>query len=249
MKKSSLIPLGLLLLAGALGAYKLWSERQVLPWEHSIRMFEESDRLHPPNPGTIVFTGSSSIALWSSLGADMKPLVVLNRGFGGSQVSDVNQYAGRIVIPYRPRAVVLYAGDNDLAPPASKSPETVAQDFQRFDNLIHSQIPDTWIYFVSIKPSPSRWTIWPSMKRANQLIADYARTHDRVEFIDVSTAMLTESGKLRRELYLPDDLHLNAQGYALWTSIIRPILLKSFGKLIAFTHGNAIHQIRGLAVA
>jgi lysophospholipase L1-like esterase len=125
--------------------------------------------------------------------------------------------------------VVLYAGDNDHAPPGFKSPETVAEDFRRFVTLIHSQIPDTWIYFISIKPSPSRWTISPSIQRANELIAAYARTQERVEFIDVSAAMLTEHGSLRRELFLPDDLHLNAEGYALWTSIIRPILLKRFG--------------------
>jgi lysophospholipase L1-like esterase len=141
----------------------------------------------------------------------------------------VNRYASRIVIAYRPRAVVLYAGDNDLAPPASKSPETVAGDFRQLVTLIHSQIPDTWIYFISIKPSPSHWTVWPSMQRASQLIADFTRTQERVEFIDVSTTMLTENGSLRRELFLLDDLHLNAQGYALWTSIIRPILLKRFG--------------------
>lgn len=159
-----------------------------------------------------MFTGSSSIALWSSLTTDMKPLVVLNRGFGGSQISDVNRYAGRIVIPYRPCAVVLYAGDNDQTSSVFKSPETVAEDFRKFVTLIHSQIPDTWIYFVSIKPSPSRWTIWPSMQRANKLIAAYARTQERVEFIDVSSAMLTENDSLRREFFLLDDLHLNAQG-------------------------------------
>jgi lysophospholipase L1-like esterase len=229
VKKASLILLALFVLGGAIGAYKYWSNRQAESWEPSIRRFEESDRLHPPPLGSIVFTGSSSIALWSSLAADMKPLAVLNRGFGGSQISDVIQYAPRIVIPYQPRAIVLYAGDNDLAPPGSKSPETVTEDFRRFVSLIHSQIPDTWIYFVSIKPSPLRWSIWPIMARANELIAAYARTQDHVEFIDVSTAMLTENGSLRRELFLPDDLHLNAQGYALWTSIIRPILLKRFG--------------------
>jgi lysophospholipase L1-like esterase len=229
VRKISLLSAGLLLLAGILGAFKYWSARQAESLEPLLRKFEDSDRLHPADPGTIVFTGSSSIALWNSLADDMRPLVAMNRGISRFQISDVNQYAPRIVIPYRPRAVVLYAGDNDLSPPVSKSPETVAEDFRRFVNLIHPQIPDAWIYFVSIKPSPSRWSIWPSMQRANELIAAYARTQDRVEFIDVSTAMLTENGSLRRELFLPDDLHLSARGYALWTSIIRPILLKRFG--------------------
>lgn len=228
MKKGSLISLGLLLLAGAIGTYKYWSARQSETWEPSIRKFEESDRIHPPPPGSIVFTGSSSIVRWRSLADDMQPLVAVNRGFGNSRISDVNQYVGRIVIPYRPRAVVLYAGDNDLSPPISKSPETIAEDFRQFVALVHGHLPDTWIYFISIKPSPSRWTTWPSMQQANKLIAEYARTQDRVEFIDVSSAMLAQDGSLRRELFLPDDLHLNAQGYALWSSMIRPILLKRF---------------------
>ncbi len=228
MKTISVLSLGLLLLAGAIGAYKYWSTHQAESWEASIRKFEESDRLRPPDPGTIVFTGGSSIAFWSSLAADMKPLVVLNRGISGLQISDVIQYAPRIVIPYHPLAIVLYAGDNDLSPPVSKSPETVAQDFRQFVGLIRSRLPDTWIYFISIKPSPSRWTTWPSMQQANKLIAEYARTQDRVEFIDVSSAMLNQNGGVRRELFQPNELHLNAQGYALWTSIVRAVLLKRF---------------------
>jgi lysophospholipase L1-like esterase len=88
----------------------------------------------------------------------MKPLDAINRGFGGSQIAQVNQYASRIVIPYRPRAVVLYAGDNDLSWPWSKSPETVCADFARFVQLIHASLPETWIYYVSMRPAPLGWT-------------------------------------------------------------------------------------------
>src|SRR3981189_2596833 len=97
-------------------------------WEPSIRKFEEQDNVNPPKLGSIVFTGSSSIARWETLAEEMKPLDVINRGFGGSQYSDLNQFAKRIVIAYPPRAVVIYEGDNDLAPESSKTPESVAKD-------------------------------------------------------------------------------------------------------------------------
>src|SRR5689334_7187193 len=101
---------------------------QAQDWEPSIRKFEEQDKIAPPKSGCIVFAGSSSIALWDTLVEEMKPLDVINRGFGGSQYSDLIQYANRIVIAYHPRAVVIYEGDNDLAPESSKTPESVAKD-------------------------------------------------------------------------------------------------------------------------
>jgi lysophospholipase L1-like esterase len=202
--------------------------RNARPWESSIRAFEEADRVHPPKLGGIIFTGSSSIKLWLTLADDMKPLYVLNRGFGGSQIADVNQYAGRIVIPYKPRAVVLYAGENDLSG-QSKSPETVSGDFKRFVEIIHSRLPDTWIYYVSMKPSPSRWSYWDKLKKTNQMIEAFCRTQDRVQFIDVTAVMLNANGQPRRELFRSDNLHMNAQGYSLWTAIIKPVLQSRFG--------------------
>jgi lysophospholipase L1-like esterase len=175
-----------------------------------------------------VFTGSSSIRLWDTLANDMKPLQVLNRGFGGSQIADVNHYASRIILPYRPRAVVLYAGDNDLSSPWSKSPEQVFADFKQFVEIIHSQLPATWIYFISIKPSPLRWRNWEKFQKTNALIAAYILTQPRAQFIDVDSAMLNAQGKPRPEIFRWDGLHMNAEGYAIWTSIIRPILLSRF---------------------
>lgn len=159
----------------------------------------------------------------------MKPLDVVNRGFGGSQIAEVNEYAPRIVLPYRPRAVVLYAGDNDLAGRSPKSPEQVFGDFQQFVKIVHAQLPETWIYFISIKPSIQRWGNWPNFKRANEMIASFIRTQPRAEFIDVGEAMLDGQGQPRRELFREDGLHMNARGYAVWTSIVKPVLLSRFG--------------------
>jgi len=197
-------------------------------WESSIRAFERQDKIHPVPMGGIVFTGSSSIAYWSSLVDDMKPLAVINRGFGGSEYTDVNHYADRIVIAYRPAAVVVYAGDNDLASPGRKTAQTVAQDVQQFIQIVHAKLPETWVFVVSIKPSILRWNAWPEMKQANQLILNFLRTQDHAAYIDVASPMLNERGSLSTDLFVGDGLHPSAKCYALWTSIIKPILLQRF---------------------
>jgi len=197
-------------------------------WEPAIRNFEEQDKTHPPAPGCIVFTGSSSIRFWDTLVADMKPLDVINRGFGGSQFSDLDQYASRIVVAYHPRAVVVYEGDNDLAEGSGKTPEMVAADFRKFVKIVHGALPDTWIYILSIKPSKLRWKQWPEMKAANKMMQDYAATQQRVQYIDIATATFDAAGNLPGDLFKPDGLHPTAKLYAMWTAKIKPILLQRF---------------------
>jgi lysophospholipase L1-like esterase len=200
----------------------------VQEWESSVRAFERQDKIHPVPPGVIVFTGSSSIAYWSSLVDDMKPLTVINRGFGGSEYTDVDHYADRIVIAYRPAAVVVYAGDNDLASPGRKSAQSVAQDVQQFVQIVHAKLPQTWVFVLSIKPSILRWKAWPEMKQANQLIEGFLRTQDHAAYIDVASPMLDSSGRLSSDLFVSDGLHPSAKCYALWTSLIKPVLLQHF---------------------
>jgi GDSL-like lipase/acylhydrolase family protein len=207
--------------------YWRWGKGEI--WEPEIRSFEQSDRVAPPKPGVIVFTGSSSIRMWDTLADDMKPLDVINRGFGGSQIFEVNHFAHRIILPYHPRAVVLYCGDNDLSFPALKSPERVLADFQQFVTIVHGALPETWIYYLSIKPSTQRWSRWLEMQRANALIAAFARTLERVQFIDVSSSMLDPAGKPRGDLLRSDGLHPSPKCYQLWTSIIKPVLMQRFG--------------------
>jgi lysophospholipase L1-like esterase len=159
----------------------------------------------------------------------MKPLDAINRGFGGSEFSDLDQYANRIVIAYRPRAVVVYEGDNDLAEGSSKTPEMVASDFRKFVQTIHAALPDTWIYILAIKPSKLRWNEWPRMKAANKLMQEYAATQERVQYIDIATPMFDANGNLPRDLFKSDGLHPTPKLYAMWTSIIKPILIQHFG--------------------
>ncbi|HZV59467.1 MAG TPA: SGNH/GDSL hydrolase family protein [Candidatus Eremiobacteraceae bacterium] len=217
---------------------------QAQDWEPSIRQFEEQDKVNPPKLGGVVFTGSSSIARWETLANDMKPLDVINRGFGGSEYSDLNQYAKRIVIAYRPRAVVVYEGDNDLAAGSSKSPESVANDAREFVKIVRSALPETWIYIVSIKPSPSRLHEWPRMKAANGMNRDFARTQPRVQYIDVASAMFDTQGNLPDDLFVEDGLHPTRKCYALWTSIIKPILLQQGVAAPASAREIAVPQTR-----
>lgn len=220
-----LVVLALLAAGVGLGSAYLAGMRSAEFWESAIIEFEEADRERPPRPGAIVFTGSSSIRAWSSLEKDMHPLRVLNRGFGGSHIAHVNHFAQRIVLAYRPSAVVLYAGDNDLSAGTGKTPESVLADFQRFVSIVHGELPDTPIYFIAIKPSRLRWDRWPAMRQGNALIAASASETANVEYVDIATPMLGDAGEPDPDLFIVDGLHLSDKGYALWTAVLKPLLL------------------------
>jgi len=187
-----------------------------------IAAFEATDRRNPPPLGGVLFVGSSSIRLWPSLADDFPGVSVVQRGFGGSEISDVVHYAPRIVVPYKPRLVVFYAGDNDLN--AGESPESVLRDYRSFVELVWRSLPETRIAFVSIKPSGSRWALVDKMRKANELIRAYSAQDPRLSYVDVFTPMLGPDGKPREELFVADRLHLSEQGYALWRQILLPVV-------------------------
>lgn len=201
-----------------------------LAWEASIQKFETQDRLNPPPEEVIVFTGSSSITFWSTLEQDMLPLPVINRGFGGSRINDVVYYAARIVIPYRPRAVVLFAGTNDLAGSKRKTAQEVFTGYRAFVQIVHAALPATPIYYIAITPTPARWQQWPLVQEANRLIQVYTETDARLRFIDLTEVILGPDGKPRRELFRIDRLHPNQKGYVKWTAAIKPILQADLGE-------------------
>lgn len=191
-------------------------------WEADIRKFEEADRGNPPPKGAVLFVGSSSIRLWESLASDFPSVKVVNRGFGGSDIADSTHYAGRIIIPHRPRLIVLYAGDNDLA--NGKSPERVAEDFREFVGRVRRDLPQSRVAFIAIKPSPARRQLFEKQKAANEMIKKYISGEKGLVYIDVFTPMLNADGNPRPELFVGDGLHLNREGYALWKSVTAPHL-------------------------
>ena len=193
-------------------------------WEKSIARFEAADKKQMPRTDGILFIGSSSIRMWKTLERDFPGEPIINRGFGGSQIADSVHFAGRIVHPYKPRQIVLYAGDNDVA--AGKSPETVLADFQQFVKTVHAKLPKARVSFIAIKPSLSRWKLSGKMAMANSLVRNTCSKDKRLDYIDIWQPMLGDNGKPRPDLFLGDGLHLNAKGYALWTSIVKPHLAK-----------------------
>lgn len=198
----------------------VWAQQP--PFEDEIQRFEASDKTHPPVPGSVLFVGSSSIRLWETLAADIPDYTTLNRGFGGSQIADSVRLVDRIVTPYKPKAIVFFAGTNDIA--SGKSAETVAADYRAFVEKVRSELPDVPIAYISISPAPSRWSKIGEMRRANALIRAYSEATPGLRFIDTATLMLNRIGGPRPELYVRDNLHLNAQGYAIWKAEVGRVL-------------------------
>ena len=169
----------------------------------------------------ILFLGSSSIRKWpTSNYFDYLPII--NRGFGGSHISDVNYYFKSIASIYKPRIIILYAGDNDIA--GKKTPEQVLEDYIDFIILVREHLPQTKIIYLPIKPSPSRWSMWNDMRQANRLIKMYTDSDNMQYYADTATPMLDSQGKPLGDLFVDDSLHLSKKGYDLWSEILKPIL-------------------------
>src|SRR5690348_16017744 len=191
-------------------------------FESEIRAFEDSDRVIPPRPGGVVFVGSSSIRLWPDLHADFPGINVIQRGFGGSRLDEVVNYAPRIVLPYKPSLIVLYAGDNDLA--EGRTPEQILSDYKAFVAIVRTALPETRIAYIAIKPSGDRWALVDKMRTANSLVRNYVAGDPKLTYVDVFTPMLGAEGKPREELFREDRLHMNARGYAIWRDLLSPIV-------------------------
>lgn len=228
---------GLALLMLALGIQSrrmtgLWLTDDVRLWQRDIQRFERQDARQMPPQGAIVVVGSSTIKFWKTLAVDMAPLPTIQRGFGGSRLHDAVYYADRIVNRYRPAAVVLFSGTNDMAGALPKSPEYVATQFERFCAVV----PDVPIYYVAITPTASRWERWPTVQEANRLIEAVCHPDPRLHFIPTAAAFLGEDGLPMRQLYVWDKLHLSAAGYAVLTGIVKPILMRDFPELGVAPH-------------
>lgn len=206
-----------------------YAMRQAWLWAYQIRAYERADAQRQPPKGGILFVGSSSIRYWKTVQQDMAPLPVLNRGFGGAHIPHITHYAPRIITPYKPRIIVLYAGENDLASGVSLAQTTAALD--TLLDHIHRTLPSTHIAYLSIKPSVLRSSRWPIMKTFNQHIKTHLINRRYVTYVDITKGMLDTSGKAKPALFSWDRLHMNANGYRLWTTTLKPILTRNWNQL------------------
>jgi lysophospholipase L1-like esterase len=225
MNRRFLLPLlGLLLFAPAPLARCAETNHNFAKWEKEIAAFEQSDRTNPPPKGAILFIGSSTIRLWTTLAADFPGPVLINRGFGGSEILDSTHFAERIVFPYAPRMIFFRAGGNDLA--NGKSPEQVFADFKEFVAAVHARLPETDIVFISWNPSPSRWKQADKEKALNNMVEAFVRQTPHVKYIETYDMVLGSDGTPRPELFVADQLHFSAEGYKLLAARVRPYLPK-----------------------
>lgn len=196
------------------------------PFEEEIRAFTKTDSERFPPKNAILFVGSSSFRKWTDVQNYFPGYTIINRGFGGSTLPDVIRYAKNIIIPYAPRQVVIYCGENDLASSDTVTASIVVERFKTLFYLIRQQLPRVPILFVALKPSPSRQKLWPAMLETNVRIRQFLKHKRRTAYADVYHAMLNSDGTLIPGLFLEDNLHMTAKGYAIWQKIIKPYLLK-----------------------
>jgi lysophospholipase L1-like esterase len=196
------------------------------PFKNDIENFKKQDSIHPPQQHAILLVGSSSFTKWTDVQDYFPGYPIINRGFGGSTLPDVIRYANDIIIPYHPKQVVIYCGDNDFASGDTISAETVAARFRKLFWIIRKKLPGKSIVFVSVKPSPSRARLMPKEEIGNKAIKDFLATQKNTSFVDVYHLMLDQNGRPLPSIFIQDSLHMNANGYAIWKKAIEPVLKK-----------------------
>lgn len=198
---------------------------QAPPFYKEIRAFKITDSIEQQPKNAILLVGSSSFTKWTDVQNYFPNHSIINRAFGGSSLPDVIRYAKEIIYPYHPKQILIYCGENDLAASDTVTAQIVLLRFKQLFSLIRKNDPAVAIAFVSIKPSPSRQRLWPKVMVANQLIKKYLSTKKKTAFIDVYYPMFNTDGTVMSDIFIEDNLHMNAKGYAIWQKIIAPYLL------------------------
>ena len=213
-----------ILIAG-IGLFLIAKTQTPFPaFSKEILLFKQQDSLKFPPKNAILFVGSSSFRKWTNIADDFPSYTIINRGFGGSNFIDVIRYAYDVILPYQPKQVMIYCGDNDLAQGVTVT--EVVKRFKTLYEIIRLNLPNTVIDFVSIKPSPSRQQLLPKMKEVNLQVQAFLKKGKNSGFIDVYSAMVDTKGNPKEELFVEDKLHMNEKGYAIWQRIILPYLVK-----------------------
>jgi lysophospholipase L1-like esterase len=227
IRVSNLLPRIAFLALSAL-SYQLHAQEFPDPqrFEAAITQFEDQDRLDRPPEGAIVLTGSSSIARWNDQAeAALAPLTVIPRGFGGSVMHDVLHYLDRVALTYKPRAILIYEGDNDTGSRPPIANELILDDLRRIIARVHKELPQTRIYVLSVKPSILRQSVWPVAQAVNALYQEIATNDPLVYYVDVATPFLMNDGTVMTDIFVEDNLHLNDLGNAIWGATIKAALM------------------------
>jgi len=194
---------------------------EVKIWENDIQKFELLDKSEKYPDDAILFAGSSSIRLWTSLEKDMAPYYVIQRGYGGAKLSDFAVYSRRIFDSHSCKALVLFIANDISGTAQDKSPEEVASLFRTVLKTFRKIHPSTPVFWIAITPTESRWKVWPEIQKANTLIKKVCDNQKNTYFIRTDFAFLNENGLPKEELFREDKLHLTEKGYAVWTEIIK----------------------------
>jgi hypothetical protein len=216
-----IILIGAILLIACSPLKKYRDLPEIKAWEPEIVKFENLDKIESYPSDAVMFAGSSSIRLWSTLAQDMAPYHIIQRGYGGAKLSDYAIFADRIFSPHPCRALVLFIGNDIIGTPQDKTPEEVRKLFLNLLKTFRKSHPSTPLFWIEITPTSSRWKVWPQITKANDLIRTECENHSNTYFIKTSFAFLNDKGIPKDELFVADKLHLNANGYKIWTALIK----------------------------
>ena len=216
-------------LTGLVAEIAAGKEQRVLKWESDIAAFEQLDADTPDPEDAVLFLGSSSIRLWTTMADDMQPWPVIRRGYGGASYLDLLHYAPRLVDAHDPRAVVLFAGNDIKGGAADQSPEQMLALFASLCPIVRKNDPDRDVFYIEVTPTPQRFHAWPQLSRANDLIRAYCETTPHTHYIGTRDIYLGDDGEPRAALFRDDNLHQNDEGYARWARRIKDELLRVLG--------------------
>lgn len=197
-------------------------EKKPMFWQ-DIENFKKQDQQIPPPKDAILLIGSSSFTKWTDVAEYFPNKTIINRGFGGSRLTDLNYYAHDL-LDYQPKQIIIYCGENDFADDAKLKADVVVERFKTFYQKIRAKFPKIEVDYISIKYSPSRENLWPQMKEANKKIAAFIQKQPNAEFIDITKVMQDANGNVRKDLFVEDMLHMTPEGYKLWTSVMNPYM-------------------------
>lgn len=198
-------------------------EKKPMFWQ-DIQEFKKKDQQTPPQKDAILLIGSSSFTKWQDVSDYFPGKTIINRGFGGSRLIDLNYFSEDLLSPYQPKQIIVYCGENDFADNKNLKADVVVERFKTFYQKIRSKFPNIEVDYISIKYSPSREHLWPQMKEANKKIKKFMKKEKKAEFIDITKVMNDSKGNIRKDIFVEDMLHMTPEGYRLWTSVMNPYM-------------------------